>query len=59
MRIRFTLDITRTPKPAPPIDEPEPDFINNQGYSHIENAHQQVLGFTPNPTETYNRTDTK
>lgn len=49
MRIRFTLDITRTPKPEPaPADEP--DFINNQGFAHLERNEESIpLGFTGNP----------
>lgn len=56
LSLTLTLRLERTRKPD---QEPEPDYINNQGYSHLENAHQPVLGFTPNPTETYNRTETK
>lgn len=44
MRIRFTLELTRTPKPEPASDEP-PSIYDVSGAS-TERAGYQRMGFT-------------
>jgi hypothetical protein len=50
MRIRFTLDITRTPKPEPTDTDTDPPFVQDNGYAHIErNPEYFQTGFTVQP----------
>ena len=49
MRIRFTLDIQRTPRPTPqenPQDGSEPPVIYDVSGAQVEHAGFQPMGFT-------------